>query len=1201
MTGTEMFDAIAHIDENLIEGCIARMKARASEKRALAAAEAAESGKKPSAFRRAAIACTVLAAVAVLAFGLVSILHIGGKKPAPIEPAPTKTANEGTEIPFRYSVALVFDNEESLKFKEYGPEDFPGIDCTEVVNVTQALENSIRDLVERGVNDPDVQEFCKNLRIMLSDPSEENAEKCAAKLREMEHVISAEPFLEPYDVLINGFRCRIEDTILPVEGRIQVADRVFLYPPSGFHINLTNEEDGAVYDLSYAYENGLISYDDLSELYFIHMEYVIRKGHYSEETYKKEAYVHYAFINDCEIGFSHEETGGIEVKEAAGSKFLFVHPFTIAVRKNGGEDILDITEACEAGLLTAEEVAEAARLHREFVISTYEFGEELYAELSVEPTAAPTAEPARTTSFDFSACSEKILSLTPYIADIQPELPEDAPEDVILYIDNSVGGDVTNLSARWIASDGHYLCIYDMRCCLTVFKDGAFLYRKFAYMGMGAADAGACLTEGRLYSAEAVVDVKTGEVIAQLKMREPCEDWIIAVRNKDGRPVLITERMDGDQICFDRYELGDDNAWALAGEYLRVSEKSGSDENGNAVIECGGESYTIEGMEPFPEGRVTIELLGIDSSGAVVLNVGFGWIVRCEKGYSAAKTMTLPFDPTALWDPDLFFDLLPDGTIYMGVPLKEAFEVYRISFEGEESSPEPIEGTEPTAVPTEESDASKLRAFFELADENGVKNGEKLFPDYDPDKTVTWKNPRMDPGALSWDKYGNLTGLILNSCRDISEACELAGVLDLRGFAELTNIKITNTVAVRIINVSDCPKLEKFEAYGKYDELYFSAALPPENFSFSPKNMLECRFTEMSDVLLLAPNDFACTPCFWGFRNQGDESARMFIGCDVSDPYTFEGWYDANGELYSAESRVSLAEAEPPAGGDWILAARSKDKEPYYREYEGVLPTASDMLVSLENGVPAEFDIDFDGLPDTLTASMTEYASYDREFAVTIVRGASPNEPFTFSIRGDSNLFAVYVMDCDITDDRLDIIFSAGGDVAEQIESLHAFRVDPEGEGILDICFEYANGEIFTGSRGMFAERGVFDPTEGIPVMVFTDLLDTQGIVGRFTVTNEGLMLISPFSFYPDGPDTRFFRELERSMDVTVMNDGMPGEKITLKKGQVFAAHQTDLWSWLDLILGDGRIVRAELDTRYTGYRINGIEQDEYCEIHYAG
>ena len=874
MTGTEMIDAIAHIDEDLIDGCLARMKARSSETAALHAKEAIrEKTKKPlPAFAKAALAFGALAAVLLLSFALISLLHIGGKSPTPImpvsthTPTPTEAGNEDGESPFRYSVAVVLDNEESLKFKTYGAEDFPEADAIEVVNVSEALEKSIRELVENGVNNEDVKEYNKCLRIVLKDPCEENASACASRLRERDHVVSAEPYLEPYDVTIEGLRCSIAETILNAAGKITVADRVFLYPRS-FHIDVTNEEDGRVYDLSYAYKNGMMTYDGLSELYRIHVEYMIRKFGYTEETYKKEAFVHYAFIGSCEIGFAHEETGEIEVKDVAGSKFIFVHPFTIVVQKIGEEDILDITEAYEADLLTEEDVAEAARLHREFVISTFDFGEKLYEELASEPTegAEPmtlgnghtanftfvdklifvdfelpegfelrtekgdetklpllvfphnggyifgpdgklvgcftaypydesatdddleriyaefrlghwhimleemyepiadhgTVHPALTlaegvelidgqtigendrficdaliaydtashaklelaffrgkldrkqltaiaqsiilsaedrnnpaeaglcgsdseTSFDFSACSEKILRLTPYIADIQPELPEDAPEDVILYIDNSDGGDVTNLSARWIASDGHYLCIYDMRCCLTVFKDGAFLYRKFAYMGMGAAGAGACLTEGRLYSADSVVDVMTGEVIAQLKMREPCEDSIVAVKNKDGRPVLITERMDGDQICFDRYELGDDNAWALAGEYLRVSEKSGSDENGNAVIECGGESYTIEGMEPFPEGRMMIELLGIDSSGAVVLNVGFGLIVRCEKGYSVAKTMTHPFDPFALWDPDLFFDLLPDGTIYMGVPLMEAFEVYRISFRSAE-------------------------------------------------------------------------------------------------------------------------------------------------------------------------------------------------------------------------------------------------------------------------------------------------------------------------------------------------------------------------------------------------------------------------------------------------------------------------------------------------------------------------------------
>ena len=509
-------------------------------------------------------------------------------------------------------------------------------------------------------------------------------------------------------------------------------------------------------------------------------------------------------------------------------------------------------------------------------------------------------------------------------------------------------------------------------------------------------------------------------------------------------------------------------------------------------------------------------------------------------------------------------------------------------------------------------DAAKLAAFFELTDENGVRNGEKLFENYDPANKSTWKNPHKYPAVLIWDANGNLTSLDITAFTDVNETCELAGELELTGFAELTNLKIQDSVTVRSITVSDCPKLDNFTAGGKYEELHFFAAQPPQQyFSFYAKKLIECRFTEMEDVVLTSA-DAACKPAFWGFKNQNDTAVRLCIGCSPSDPYTFDGWYTANGELYSAEGTISFAENEPPAGGDWVLSPRSKDKEPYYKPYEGELPTASDMIVSLENGVPARFDLDFDGLEDTVTASMTEYHGiYDREFAVEIILGSKPNEPFTYSIRGSSDLFAVYVIDCDISDDRLDVIFSAGGDMAEDIESLHAFRVDPTGEnildittdqaGILDINYEYGNGRIFTGSDGLFADRGVFDPREGVPVMVWTDLLDTQGIVGRFTVTNEGLRLISPFSFYPDGPETREYKTLKRSMEVTVMNDGVPGEKITLKKGQTIAAYQTDMWSWIDFILEDGRIVRAELDTRYAGFRINGIDQDKYCENHYAG
>ena len=417
MTGTEMIDAIAHIDEDLIDGCLARMKARVSETVALHAKEAIrEKTKKPlPAFAKAAIAFGALAAVLLLSFALISLLHIGGKSPTPIgpvsthTPTPTEAGNEDGESPFRYSVAVVLDNEESLKFKTYGAEDFPEADAIEVVNVSEALEKSIRELVENGVNNEDVKEYNKCLRIVLKDPCEENASACASRLRERDHVVSAEPYLEPYDVTIEGLRCSIAETILNVVGKITVADRVFLYPRS-FYIDVTNEEDGREYDLSYAYKNGMMTYDGLSELYRIHVEYMIRKFGYTEETYKKEAFVHYAFIGSCEIGFAHEETGEIEVKDVAGSKFIFVHPFTIVVQKIGEEDILDITEAYEAGLLTEEDVAEAARLHREFVISTFDFGEKLYEELAAEPTEAPTEAP-KAAELDFDSCAELVLRL----------------------------------------------------------------------------------------------------------------------------------------------------------------------------------------------------------------------------------------------------------------------------------------------------------------------------------------------------------------------------------------------------------------------------------------------------------------------------------------------------------------------------------------------------------------------------------------------------------------------------------------------------------------------------------------------------------------------------------------------------------------------------------------------------------------------
>ena len=109
MTGTEMFDAIAHIDEDLIEGCLSRMKARSSERRAHA--EKAEPGdeNKTSERRRTVLAFAALAATVVLVIGFVSIMHIGRESPKPIDPisadspAPTTAPTQAPTAPEGYN------------------------------------------------------------------------------------------------------------------------------------------------------------------------------------------------------------------------------------------------------------------------------------------------------------------------------------------------------------------------------------------------------------------------------------------------------------------------------------------------------------------------------------------------------------------------------------------------------------------------------------------------------------------------------------------------------------------------------------------------------------------------------------------------------------------------------------------------------------------------------------------------------------------------------------------------------------------------------------------------------------------------------------------------------------------------------------------------------------------------------------------
>ena len=67
----------------------------------------------------------------------------------------------------------------------------------------------------------------------------------------------------------------------------------------------------------------------------------------------------------------------------------------------------------------------------------------------------------------------------------------------------------------------------------------------------------------------------------------------------------------------------------------------------------------------------------------------------------------------------------------------------------EEGSTEPTPTPEqPTPDGYNDNDYQKLVTFLELVDENGVKNGEKLSENYDPQDPATWKGTTWENGRI---------------------------------------------------------------------------------------------------------------------------------------------------------------------------------------------------------------------------------------------------------------------------------------------------------------------------------------------------------------------------------------------------------------------------------------------------------------------
>ena len=544
----------------------------------------------------------------------------------------------------------------------------------------------------------------------------------------------------------------------------------------------------------------------------------------------------------------------------------------------------------------------------------------------------------------------------------------------------------------------------------------------------------------------------------------------------------------------------------------------------------------------------------------------------------------------------------------------------------EEPSPEPtaeptMEPTaEPTAEPTPEvteepeqynsEEASKLRAFFELTDKKGIKNGDKLFNKYDPDDPGSWQifpapgNTYEWVMGADWGEDGHLKRLIFPFWEEDSGKY-LKGAFELVGFPELTEFRVDGAYIPRLesLTISDCPKLGHVNAGLIKGEVSVDVVVT-DMFSVVSRTHFTGAIKAGEDgedyyVDITAPNDHG----YFGinaFKNSFTGEVSAALSSQYRKGYQFEGWYNKDNTLFSEEWSVKLEidpTAEPPMTGRYELIAVFGEQKPSYPMFEGDAPNASPIIATLDDGELYECDLDFDGLTDTVQMITEDDEDHYTTFTLTIVRGAAPDKPFVYTVSGETDTAGLRIIDTDTSDDRLEVLFNAGGDTAEDMCLIHACRVNAEGTGIDTIG--KGSGVLDTDREGWFIRNGTFDATKGIPVKILSDVLGTHYLIGRMTITGRDFRLLEPFECVYSGEATI---KVKKDIDVIKLKNGEPNGTATLKKGEKVYFLATDNWSFVDVKTKDGKTYRIEISiVDYSEVIINGRDQEEYFEVHYAG
>lgn len=285
-----------------------------------------------------------------------------------------------------------------------------------------------------------------------------------------------------------------------------------------------------------------------------------------------------------------------------------------------------------------------------------------------------------------------------------------------------------------------------------------------------------------------------------------------------------------------------------------------------------------------------------------------------------------------------------------------------------------------------------------------------------------------------------------------------------------------------------------------------------------------------------------------------------------------------------------------PAVTEAPVVTEAPTEEPTEAPTDEPVPPSQDLCAELDYRTAYAFDIDFDGLEDSIYIEQNQVDDWDYEVTIKIQRGCDPDNIYVYVVEYCYEFYA-WVVDCYPDDNRLDILTTSV--YASDDWTTVCFRVTNDGSMIED----YTDWFCIPAD-----EMASYSQEEGFPILEPSDILGTRNLAGRMKLTERGFFLSSQdyeFIHYSEEYSRLY---LKRDMDVELLSEeGIYIGDDTIPAGEYVIPVRTNCDDYIEFRTADGRLVRVELSVRSWeaygdgyGIFINGVKQDEYFDLSYA-